>query len=113
MRAMTRAWRKEQEEQSLKPHLKLRKPSLFPAVYQSLSINRVGGHRSLPADSPVGPPPGGISNSVMTPSDVTRPSFPPFVNQILRSGPTAMLIGDPPALGIGYSVTLPSSVILP
>src|SRR6185436_12431154 len=51
-----------------------RYPSLFPAVYHSLSISRVGGQRSLPADSPVGPPPAGISNSVMTPSAVTRPS---------------------------------------
>src|SRR3954468_19150534 len=86
---------------------------LLPAVNQSLSIKRVGGHRSLPADRPVGPPPAGMSNSVITPSRVTRPSFPAFVNQTLRSGPTAMLMGDPFVLGIGYSVMAPSIVILP
>ena len=47
----------------------------------------------------------------MTPSGVTRPSLPAFVYQMLRSGPTAMLIGEPPWLGIGNSVTLPSSVM--
>src|SRR5215831_17915747 len=85
-------------------HRNAKYPNLFPAVYHSLSISRVGGQRTLPADKPVGPPPGGISNSVMVPSGVTRPSVPAFVNRIFRSGPTAMLIGDPFALGIGNSV---------
>src|SRR5262245_26901162 len=49
----------------------------------------------------------------MLPSAVTRPSTAPFVNQMLRSGPTAILIGDPVRLGIGYSVIVPSIVIRP
>ena len=35
------------------------------------------------------------------------------MNQMFRSGPTAMLIGEPGRLGMANSVTFPSGVICP
>src|SRR5262245_35208469 len=83
------------------------------SVNQSRVPRRAGGWRSLPAVRPVAELPSPSGNSVMTPSGVTRPRTVPLVNHTLRSGPTAMLIGEPVWLGIGNSVTTPSIVMRP
>src|SRR5262245_452467 len=82
----------------IRDHRKLKYAILFApdSATHSRLPSRRGGCRSLPAVRPVAPALGvGSGNSVITPSGVTRPTCEPFVYQTLRSGPTAILIGDP------------------
>src|SRR5688500_3778666 len=72
-----------------------------PSVNHKRSVNRTGGCRSLPAVRPTARAcPSAIGNSVISPFMVTLPSAAPLVYQTLRSGPTAILVGELPSLGI-------------